>query len=54
VLINDWLYSIILDYPDGQHESFERDFGLENAEVISLPYNKYLEKLAKLESDKLT
>jgi len=53
-LINDWLYSVILDYPDGQHKSIERDFGLENAEVISLPYNKYLENLGKLEAVNLT
>ncbi len=52
-LINDWLYSVILDYPEGQHENIERDFGLEDTEVISLPYNKYLENLGKLETIKL-
>lgn len=47
--INDWLYSVILDYPAGEHEKYEKEFGLESAERIKLPYNKYLEKIGKLE-----
>ena len=52
-MINDFLYSIILDFPEGQHERFEKEFGLSPNNVISLPYNKYLEKIGKLESMKL-
>src|SRR3989339_49238 len=48
--INDFLFSIILDYPEGQHEIFEKEFGLTKENVISLPYNKFLEKIGKLQS----
>jgi len=48
-VINDWLYSVILDYPAGEHEKYEKEFGLENAEQLKLPYNKYLEEKGKLE-----
>ncbi len=51
--INDFLHSVILYYPPDQHEAREKEFGLENAEVISVPYNKYLEKLGRLHSMKL-
>lgn len=44
--INDELFSVILDFPSGQHETIAADFGMEAAEVIVLPYNKYLESLA--------
>lgn len=44
--INDDLFSIILDYPSGQHEAIADELGMEAAEVIDLPYNKYLESLA--------
>ncbi|HSX27302.1 MAG TPA: hypothetical protein VLG25_00820 [Patescibacteria group bacterium] len=43
-IINDSLYSVILDFPQNQHEAIARELGLENAELISLPYNKYLEQ----------
>lgn len=49
-VIDDFLYSVILDFPPGQHEAIEREFGLSSAEVINLPYNKYLDKLGKLRS----
>lgn len=46
--IDDFLHSIILSYPEGEHEAVEKEFGLENAKVITLPYNKILEKTGKL------
>ena len=52
-IIDDFLHSVILDFPAGQHESVEKEFGLDNAEVISIPYNKYLEKIVKLQTIKL-
>jgi len=42
--INDSLYSIILDFPDGEHDSIEQEFNLKDAELIDIPYNKYLEQ----------
>ncbi|MEX0616274.1 MAG: hypothetical protein WD231_00510 [Candidatus Woykebacteria bacterium] len=52
-LINNFLHSVILDFPEGHHETLEKEFGLETAEVISVPYNKYLEQIGKLQSIKL-
>ncbi|HSX31551.1 MAG TPA: hypothetical protein VLE99_06575 [Candidatus Saccharimonadales bacterium] len=52
-VINNWLHSVILDYPSGQHKTIEHELGLDKAEVISLPYNKYLESLGKLKSIEL-
>lgn len=52
--INDWLHSVILKYPAGQHEIIEGDFGLEDAEVISLPYDKYLKNMNMLNTIALT
>lgn len=52
-IIDDFFKSVILYYPPVEHEAIEREFGLENAEVISVPYNKYLEKLRKLRSMRL-
>lgn len=47
--INDFLYSIILDFPDGEHDDMEQTFSLNNAELINIPYNKYLEQQGDLE-----
>ncbi|NCO12556.1 MAG: hypothetical protein COZ34_02735 [Candidatus Pacebacteria bacterium CG_4_10_14_3_um_filter_34_15] len=52
-LIDDWLHSIILDYPEGQHEVIENELGLRPEDKISIPYNKQLELLGKLRSMKL-
>lgn len=48
--INDFFYSIILDFPDGQHDGKEKEFGLSHSDVITVPYNKYLEQIGKLKS----
>ncbi len=53
-VIDGFLYSVILDFPQGQHEAMEKEFGLQTTEVMSLPYNKYLEKIGRLRSLKLT
>ncbi|MEK7598013.1 MAG: hypothetical protein AAB441_05205 [Patescibacteria group bacterium] len=45
--INDFLYSIILDYPEGEHDDKEKEFGLNPSDVISMPYNKYLKSIGK-------
>lgn len=52
-LIEDFLHSVILYYPQRQHEAIEKEFGLQTAEVIRLPYNKYLEQMGRLRSVKL-
>ncbi|MBT3249823.1 MAG: hypothetical protein HN846_00125 [Candidatus Pacebacteria bacterium] len=52
-LIDDWLHSVILDYPAGKHEEIERDFCLEDVERITVPYNKQLEQLGRLRSMEL-
>lgn len=52
-VINDFLHSVILYYPKANHETMEKEFKLTNAEVISVPYNKYLEKIGKLQSKKI-
>lgn len=49
-VIDDFLHSVILYYPPDQHEAMEKEFGLEKAEVITVPYNKFLSKLGKLRS----
>ncbi|HKZ35546.1 MAG TPA: hypothetical protein VJ242_02415 [Patescibacteria group bacterium] len=51
--IDDFLLSVILYYPSGQHEAIEKEFGLERAEVISVPYNKFLDQLGRLRSTNL-
>ncbi|HLD25015.1 MAG TPA: hypothetical protein VJB96_03815, partial [Patescibacteria group bacterium] len=38
-VIDNFLSSVILDFPPGTHEAMEKEFGLQNAEVIHLPYN---------------
>lgn len=52
--INDFLRSVILYYPPDQHEEMEKEFGLDNAEVITVPYNKYMEQMGRSRSMKLT
>lgn len=49
-IINDFLHSIILYYPPLDLEVMEKEFGLSNSEVITIPYNKYLNKIGKLRS----
>ena len=52
-LINDFLHSVILNFPEGQHARVEQELGLDTAEVIKTPYNKYLEELGHLHLIKL-
>lgn len=52
-LIDDFLPSVILDYPEGKHEDVEKELSLEDANRISIPYNKQLKKLGKLRTRKL-
>ena len=52
-VINDFLHSVILYYPQKQHEEMEKEFGLNSVEVITVPYNKFLEKMGRLESIKI-
>jgi len=48
--IDDALKSVILYYPPNEHAPIENEFGLGTAEVIAVPYNKYLDRLGKLRS----
>lgn len=48
-VINELLHSVILDFPTGQHDEVAAALGLEDSEVIEVPYNKYLEKMGQLE-----
>lgn len=52
-VINDFLHSVILDFPEQQHDVIEKQFGLSTAEVISIPYNKYLQRVGQIKSIKL-
>lgn len=52
-IIDDFLHSVILDFPEGQHEAIEKELELDTTEVISVPYNKFLEQLGRLRSIKL-
>lgn len=49
-VIDDFLYSVILDFPQGFHEAVEKEFGLDTAEVISVPYDKFLNQIGRLRS----
>lgn len=51
-VINDFLYSVILDFPSGQHEGVAQDLEMSGAEIIEVPYNKYLEQMRRLELTK--
>jgi hypothetical protein len=46
--IDDFLHSVILNFPPGQHEVIQQELGLESTEVISVPYDKYLRELDRL------
>ena len=48
--IDDFHRSVILNFPEGGHEVMEKEFGLQNVELITVPYNKLLEKMGKLRS----
>ena len=52
-IIDDFLHSVILDYPPNQHALIEKELGLDNAEVITIPYNKLLKKIGRLRSMEL-
>jgi hypothetical protein len=52
-VIDDFLYSVILCYLPTDLDTMQKEFGLETAEVISLPYNKYLSKINRLRSMQL-
>lgn len=47
--INGSLRSVILDFPTGQHALLVKRLGLDTAERIIVPYNKYLEQRGELE-----
>lgn len=47
-VLNDLLNSVILYFPSNKLEEMEKKFKLSNAEVIKVPYNKYLEKIGQL------
>ena len=42
-VINNELNSVILDFPPEKHARIEKELGLEQAEQIKVPYNKYLQ-----------
>lgn len=52
-VINNFLHSIILNCLPGRHADMEKSLGLEGAELIHAPYNKYLKQLNKLQSIEL-
>ncbi len=52
-IINDLLYSVILDFPGNKHLAMEKQFGLEEAEQITIPYNKILENMGKIKPEPL-
>jgi hypothetical protein len=49
-LIDDFLHSVILYYPQGEHDKIAKEFGLENATTLTVPYNKLLEQMRRLKS----
>jgi len=48
--INNTVCSIILGYPEEDLASMEQALGLQSAEVISVPYNKYLAQLGMVQT----
>lgn len=52
-LIDDCLRSVILYYSPDLYEDIEKEFGLQTTEVMTVPYNKYLEQLGRIRSIKL-
>ena len=58
-VINHTLRSVILDFPEGKHERPAQQLGLNDTELIEMPYNKYLEihgdlRLVKIDELKST
>jgi hypothetical protein len=51
--IDDFHKSVILSLPEGKHEDTEKEFGLQDSVIITIPYNKLLERLGKLRTIKL-
>lgn len=51
--IDDFYKSVILYFSPKDHLEVEKLFGLENSEVITIPYNKLMEKMGKLRTIKL-
>jgi hypothetical protein len=51
--VNGSLRSVILEFSAGAHDNVARALGLESAEVINVPYNKYLEQKGLLEIKEL-
>lgn len=49
-MINDHLFSIILDFPKNQLDQMASLFGLNQAQVISIPYNKHLVHIGRTQS----
>lgn len=48
--INNFLCSVILDFPEGEHEEIIELLELAAAEPLTVPYNKYLAALGKLKT----
>jgi len=46
--IDNWLFSVILDFPSGVHTSIAKKLGLKEKDIIATAYNKQLELLGKL------
>lgn len=52
--VNGNLLSVILDFPRNKHAEMEKVFELGSAEVIIVPYNKYLEQVGLSSTKDLT
>ncbi len=48
--INDFLFSVILDFPKGQQHAIEKEFGLNSRQIIIIPYDKLLHQLGRARS----
>lgn len=51
--IDDFLLSVILYYPCDQLDNLEKEFSLQTADIMTVPYNKYLMTIHRLRSIKL-
>ncbi len=49
-ILNDEIRSVILDFPDGEHETIAKELELDSARAIDVPYNTLLEQMGKLHS----
>jgi hypothetical protein len=47
-IIDDFLHSVILDFPENKYESLAKEFGLDTATIIQVPYNVYLKHINRL------